>query len=69
MLRRVEIFYDVVSPYSYLGFVTLLRYEKVHNVEIKLRPFFLGGASLFFCWRSAASIFLNRLPLLKIVAS
>lgn len=33
----------MVSPYSYLAFEILLRYEKVWNLDLQLRPFFLGG--------------------------
>uniref|UniRef100_A0A2R5L466 Glutathione S-transferase kappa n=1 Tax=Ornithodoros turicata TaxID=34597 RepID=A0A2R5L466_9ACAR len=39
----VELFYDVISPYSYIAFETLLRYEKPWNLNLMLRPFFLGG--------------------------
>lgn len=31
------------SPYSWLAFETLMRYRPVWNVEIELRPMFLGG--------------------------
>lgn len=41
--HKIELFYDVVSPWSYFAFETLLRYEKVWNLDVKLRPFFLGG--------------------------
>ncbi|XP_058241496.1 glutathione S-transferase kappa 1 [Hemibagrus wyckioides] len=44
MSRKViELFYDVVSPYSWLGFEVLCRYRNVWNMELKLRPAFLGG--------------------------
>lgn len=39
----VDFFYDVVSPYSYLAFETLLRYRTPWNLDVKLKPFFLGG--------------------------
>lgn len=42
-LRRVELYYDVVSPYTYFAFVTLLRYSAHHKIELELKPFFLGG--------------------------
>ncbi|XP_019948675.1 glutathione S-transferase kappa 1 [Paralichthys olivaceus] len=41
--KVIELFYDVVSPYSWLGFELMCRYRNVWNVEVKLRPAFLGG--------------------------
>uniref|UniRef100_A0A8C5R827 Glutathione S-transferase kappa n=1 Tax=Leptobrachium leishanense TaxID=445787 RepID=A0A8C5R827_9ANUR len=41
--RVLELFYDVVSPYSWLGFEILCRYKNIWNVDIRLRPGFLGG--------------------------
>nr|ADY80026.1 glutathione S-transferase kappa 1 [Oplegnathus fasciatus] len=41
--KVVELFYDVVSPYSWLGFEVMCRYRQVWNIELKLRPAFLGG--------------------------
>nr|QBR98221.1 glutathione S-transferase kappa [Diaphanosoma celebensis]QST14954.1 GSTkappa2 protein [Diaphanosoma celebensis] len=40
---KVEFFYDVVSPYTWFGFETLCRYRPHWNMELVLRPFFLGG--------------------------
>ncbi|NXI36345.1 GSTK1 transferase, partial [Galbula dea] len=39
----VEFFYDVVSPYSWLGFEVLCRYQHIWNIDLRLRPAFLGG--------------------------
>lgn len=43
----VELFYDVVSPYSYFAFEELLRLQagewRDFIEEVVLRPFFLGG--------------------------
>lgn len=39
----VELFYDVISPYSWLAFEALHRYRTPWNLDLKLRPFFLGG--------------------------
>ncbi|MGH0136194.1 UNVERIFIED_CONTAM: hypothetical protein FKN15_059857, partial [Acipenser sinensis] len=39
----VEFFYDVVSPYSWIGFEVLSRYRNVWDIDLKLRPAFLGG--------------------------
>lgn len=41
--KVVEIFYDVVSPYSWLGFEVMCRYRNVWNIDLKLRPAFLSG--------------------------
>uniref|UniRef100_A0A3Q1JLL5 Glutathione S-transferase kappa n=2 Tax=Anabas testudineus TaxID=64144 RepID=A0A3Q1JLL5_ANATE len=41
--KVVELFYDVVSPYSWLGFEIMCRYRNVWNIDLKLRPAFLGG--------------------------
>jgi len=42
-LKKVELFYDVVSPYSYFAFKVLTRYEQANRISLSLRPFFLGG--------------------------
>ncbi|XP_036394184.1 glutathione S-transferase kappa 1-like [Megalops cyprinoides] len=41
--KVIELFYDVVSPYSWLGFEVLCRYRNVWNIDLKFRPAFLGG--------------------------
>ncbi|XP_070561783.1 glutathione S-transferase kappa 1-like [Ptychodera flava] len=41
--RTIELFYDVASPYSWIGFETLCRYSDKWNLDLKLRPFFLAG--------------------------
>ncbi|KAM9310800.1 glutathione S-transferase kappa 1-like [Pholidichthys leucotaenia] len=41
--KVVELFYDVVSPYSWLGFEVICRYRNVWNIDLKLRPAFLSG--------------------------
>ncbi|XP_077114876.1 glutathione S-transferase kappa 1-like [Ranitomeya variabilis] len=41
--KVLELFYDVVSPYSWLGFEILLRYKNIWNIDIHLRPAFLGA--------------------------
>jgi glutathione S-transferase kappa 1 len=40
---RLELFYDVVSPWSYLCVETLRRYREAWQLELVLRPAFLGG--------------------------
>lgn len=39
----VEVYYDVVSPYSYFAVETLERYKKEWKLDIHYHPFFLGG--------------------------
>ncbi|XP_069853039.1 glutathione S-transferase kappa 1 [Dipodomys merriami] len=41
--RTLEFFYDVMSPYSWLGFEVLCRYQKLWNIKLKLQPTLLGG--------------------------
>ncbi|XP_058504762.1 glutathione S-transferase kappa 1 [Solea solea] len=41
--KVIHLFYDVVSPYSWLAFEVMCRYRNVWDVEVKLRPAFLGG--------------------------
>nr|XP_045016602.1 glutathione S-transferase kappa 1-like [Jaculus jaculus] len=36
--RTLELFYDVLSPYSWLGFEVLCRYQHLWNVQLQLRP-------------------------------
>jgi glutathione S-transferase kappa 1 len=43
MPPKIELFYDVVSPYSWFAFETLLRFEKAWGFDLVLRPFFPGG--------------------------
>lgn len=39
----VELYYDVVSPFSYLAFEALCRYRQPWNMDLKLKPFVLGA--------------------------
>lgn len=40
----VDLFYDVISPYSYFAFEHLLRHSKLWpSVNLRLKPFLLGG--------------------------
>lgn len=41
--KVVELFYDVVSPYSWLAFEVMCRYRNVWDLDLRLRPAFLGG--------------------------
>lgn len=40
---HLELYYDIVSPYSYLAFTALCRYERRWNLDLELKPIFLGG--------------------------
>uniref|UniRef100_A0A914WZY3 Glutathione S-transferase kappa n=1 Tax=Plectus sambesii TaxID=2011161 RepID=A0A914WZY3_9BILA len=39
----ISLFFDVVSPYAWIGFESLTRYRTVWPIELKLRPYYLGG--------------------------
>jgi glutathione S-transferase kappa 1 len=43
MRVKVELFFDVVSPYTYLAWQTLARYKDIWRIEIVYRPIFLAG--------------------------
>lgn len=42
-MNKIHFYYDVVSPYSWLAFEVLTRFEASWNLEIDLCPFYLGG--------------------------
>uniref|UniRef100_A0A8D2CRM9 Glutathione S-transferase kappa n=1 Tax=Sciurus vulgaris TaxID=55149 RepID=A0A8D2CRM9_SCIVU len=41
--RTLELFYDVLSPYSWLCFEVLCRYQKIWNVKLQLQPTLIAG--------------------------
>ncbi|XP_052213313.1 glutathione S-transferase kappa 1-like isoform X2 [Dreissena polymorpha] len=41
--KTVELFYDVVSPYTWFAFEVLCRYQHRWNMNLHLKPVFLGG--------------------------
>ncbi|XP_074049600.1 glutathione S-transferase kappa 1 [Macrotis lagotis] len=41
--RRLELFYDVLSPYSWLGFEVLCRYQNFWNINLQLHPTLIAG--------------------------
>ncbi|PNI99906.1 GSTK1 isoform 6 [Pan troglodytes] len=43
LTRTVELFYDVLSPYSWLGFEILCRYQNIWNINLQLRPSLITG--------------------------
>ena len=44
--RRIELFYDVISPYTYLAWRTLAAYQPRWGFELEARPMFLGGVMM-----------------------
>jgi len=43
MAKRIEVFYDVSSPWTYLCFVNVQALAKEEGAEIVWRPFLVGG--------------------------
>lgn len=43
LMNKVVFFFDIVSPYSWIAWEVLLRYEKQWNLFITVQPVFLGG--------------------------
>eukprot|EP00043_Microstomoeca_roanoka_P019991 m.233599 g.233599 ORF g.233599 m.233599 type:complete len:231 (-) comp17083_c0_seq15:2123-2815(-) len=42
-LRRIEFIYDVLSPYSYVGFELLKRYIQPWKLDVQYKPVLIGG--------------------------
>ncbi|MDP2345790.1 MAG: DsbA family protein [Deltaproteobacteria bacterium] len=40
---KIDFFYDIVSPYSYLAFEVLERYRESWKLDLVMRPAFLAG--------------------------
>ncbi|KHJ85682.1 hypothetical protein OESDEN_14587, partial [Oesophagostomum dentatum] len=40
---QIDLYYDVISPYAWIAFESLLRYEKVWSIKVNLKPFSLRG--------------------------
>ncbi|WKX97495.1 hypothetical protein Q1695_013284 [Nippostrongylus brasiliensis] len=40
---KIELYYDVISPYAWIAFESLLRYQNVWPINVVLKPFSLGG--------------------------
>lgn len=40
---KIELFYDVISPYAWFAFESLLRYQRVWPIEVVLVPYSLKG--------------------------
>ncbi|MBX3251316.1 MAG: 2-hydroxychromene-2-carboxylate isomerase [Myxococcales bacterium] len=43
MTPRIELFFDVVSPYSYLAVTQIEALAERHGAEVDFKPFFLAG--------------------------
>merc|ERR1711894_866268 len=41
--KTVELFYDVISPYTWIAFETLCRYRAEWDLELKFKPFLIGA--------------------------
>ncbi|KAF8360898.1 hypothetical protein PRIPAC_87821 [Pristionchus pacificus] len=39
----IKLYYDIISPYSFIGFESLLRYRVVWPIDVVLKPICLGG--------------------------
>lgn len=42
-MPKITLYYDVVSPYSWFGFITLQRYKQIWNAQVDFQPIFLGA--------------------------
>lgn len=43
MSEIIEVYYDVVSPYSWIAFEMVCRLREAWQIPVKFKPFFLGG--------------------------
>ena len=43
MTKSIEFYFDFSSPYAYLGFKEIKKYEKKYPFQIRYMPIFLGG--------------------------
>ncbi|VDM57645.1 unnamed protein product [Angiostrongylus costaricensis] len=39
---KIDLYYDVISPYSWIAFESLLRYQNIWPIQVNLKPFSLG---------------------------
>ncbi|KAK4329251.1 hypothetical protein Pmani_000390 [Petrolisthes manimaculis] len=42
---KIELFYDIFSPYTWFAFEVLIRYKKHWNMDLELKPFLLAALS------------------------
>lgn len=57
MSTRVLFYYDVVSPWSMFAYQILKRYQKPWNLNLVLKPVFLGGIMAGTSLRSSHALF------------
>ena len=43
MTKHIEFYFDFSSPYAYIGYKEIKRFEKKNSLKIKYMPIFLGG--------------------------
>ena len=43
MTKHIEFYFDFSSPYAYIGYKEIKRFEKKNSLKIKYMPVFLGG--------------------------
>ncbi|XP_037779659.1 glutathione S-transferase kappa 1-like [Penaeus monodon] len=43
--KKIDLFYDVLSPYTWFAFETLMRYKNHWNIEVTLKPMLLAGVN------------------------
>ncbi|XP_071544803.1 glutathione S-transferase kappa 1-like isoform X2 [Panulirus ornatus] len=43
--KKIELYYDIISPYTWFAFEVLMRYRKHWNVDVQLKPMLLGGVA------------------------
>ena len=43
MTKSIEFYFDFSSPYAYIGFKEIKKFEKKNLFKIKYMPVFLGG--------------------------
>ena len=42
-MKQIEFYFDLGSPYSYLGFYQIQKIAKLHQAQIVWKPILLGG--------------------------
>jgi glutathione S-transferase kappa 1 len=42
-MSKITLYYDIISPYTWLAFEVLHRYESIWKIPVDYQPFLLGG--------------------------